>query len=878
MRIETRVFDDDHGPLTARTVRVLARIGLEATPIADPDIRSHLRSTPRPVWLVRAGAWPRTGPAAVLSERPIVAIGATSSSLAWRNILAETGGDLDRALSLPRVDSVLVVPPGTFDSARNEAAGARIVRAPSLDVDYHAKLRVILALTTLHRGGAERIVIELARHLRAMGHHAVVATFERPCRSTFEGEEPWTLHALPRDLRGAHLASLSEEHGFDVVHAHLLDAPTTKTLDEGAVPLIVTMHNAREGWPRGVPSADLRALLIACSSGVDADLRAEGHQRTRTIWNGIRPGGETVRKPREGLALLTVANHRPQKRLERLPAVVAALRDRGIDAQLTIVGEPLAGEDVAARVRAQAERLDVPVRLEPSTENVSHHYANADVYVSASAHEGLSLAHLEAIDAGLPVVTTAVHGSSELASHANVRVVPIDAPPSAFADAIASSLHAKPVPLAPDFHASTMATRHVALYRRVVRPRATGPRVLAGTGQDGLVLVTNHFGTGGAQTSARRLLLGLQGEGIRVSAVVIEEQRSFPTPGRAALEAAGIAVHVAPRTLESAAAAVVKHIDAFDPRAVVFWNATPEIKVLVADRMLDVPVWDVSPGEMYYASFERCFARPRAGLPYRSLADYGKLLAGVVVKYEDERERAASLGAPVTVVPNGVPVSSYRPPRSRHGVVAGTLARLCPDKKLEQLVEAVRSMPPRPGFELRIAGAPDRGSEAWAEALIASARGLPIRFVGERASETFLADLDLFVMVSEPAGCPNASLEAMAAALPIVATDAGGAREQVVHEHTGLVVPRGDAQALGRTIFALAEDAGKRVAYGAAGHARAASRFDVRRMTQDYRTLFGLGEPRLRLDLDRGSEVDTAAGPAERRGALGATAPCLRLA
>jgi glycosyltransferase involved in cell wall biosynthesis len=860
VRIETRIFDDDHGPLTARTVRVLAGLGLRATPIADADITAHLRSSPRPVWLVRAGAWPRMAPSAVLSERPIIALGATSSSLAWRNILAETGGDLERARLLPRLDSVLVVPPATFDLARKAGAG-RIVRAPSIDVDYHASLRVVLAATTLHRGGAERIVIELARHFRAMGHHAAIATFERACRSTFEAEETWSLHELPRERRAQHLASVAAENGFDVVHAHLLDAPTTRRLDEGPVPLVITMHNAREGWPQGVPSPDLRALLVACSMGVDADLRVEGHHRTRTIWNGIRPRGASERTP--GRALLTVANHRAQKRLDRLPAIAAALRDRGIEAALTIVGEPLGGDDIAARVRAEAERLAVSVQLDPSTESLARYHAAADVLVSASAHEGLSLAQLEALDAGLPVVTTAVHGSSELACHPNVRIVPIDAPPETFADAIASSFGAEPVPLPPDFHASTMAARHVDLYRRVVRPRSA----------DGLVLVTNHFGTGGAQSSARRLLLGLRDEGIPVSAVVIEEQRSFPTAGRAALEAAGIEVHVASR--ERAADAVVKHVDAFGPRAVVFWNAAPEVKVVVADRLLDVPVWDVSPGEMYYASFERYFSRPRVGLPYRSLTDYGKLLAGIVVKYEAERGRAEALGVPVTVVPNGVPIAAYRPPPERSAVVAGTLARICPDKKLDQLVEAIRSMPPCPGFELRIAGAPDRGSEAWAEALVASARGLPIRFVGERASDAFLAELDLFVMVSEPAGCPNASLEAMASGLPITATDAGGAREQIVHERTGLVVPRGDTRALGRAIFALASDAGKRIAYGAEGHARAASRFDVRRMTHDYRTLFGLGEPKGRLDLDRGSEIDKAAGAVERRSALGASAPPL---
>ena len=172
------------------------------------------------------------------------------------------------------------------------------------------------------------------------------------------------------------------------------------------------------------------------------------------------------------------------------------------------------------------------------------------------------------------------------------------------------------------------------------------------------------------------------------------------------------------------------------------------------------------------------------------------------------------------------------------------MARLSPDKKLDQLIDAVASskhsglLPD--DFELRIAGAPERGLEAYARELEERSAGLPIAWVGEQASEAFLQELDLFVMVSEPSGCPNASLEAMAAGLAVVATDVGGAREQVVDAVTGRLVPRGDTRALGEALAALARDPGRREAYGDAGHRRARERFGVARMAGDYARILGL--------------------------------------
>jgi glycosyltransferase involved in cell wall biosynthesis len=180
------------------------------------------------------------------------------------------------------------------------------------------------------------------------------------------------------------------------------------------------------------------------------------------------------------------------------------------------------------------------------------------------------------------------------------------------------------------------------------------------------------------------------------------------------------------------------------------------------------------------------------------------------------------------------------PPRlPRERVVIGTLARLAPQKKLEDLLTALRQADGRlPPYVLRIAGGVERGCSAYAGELRRLAEGLPVEWVGELEDVgPFLQGLDFFALVAEPAGCPNASLEAMAHSLGVVLTDVGGAAEQIEDGVTGRLVPRGDAGALAEALIELASDPERRAAWGAAGRRRIEANFQEKRMIADYRKI-----------------------------------------
>ena len=92
---------------------------------------------------------------------------------------------------------------------------------------------------------------------------------------------------------------------------------------------------------------------------------------------------------------------------------------------------------------------------------------------------------------------------------------------------------------------------------------------------------------------------------------------------------------------------------------------------------------------------------------------------------------------------------------------------------------------------------------------------------------------DVFVMSSVSEGLGTSLLDAMACGKPVVATRVGGIPEVVVDGETGFLVPPRDHEAMARAIVTLLEDEALRRRMGAAGLARARSRFSAERMVQD---------------------------------------------
>jgi glycosyltransferase involved in cell wall biosynthesis len=121
--------------------------------------------------------------------------------------------------------------------------------------------------------------------------------------------------------------------------------------------------------------------------------------------------------------------------------------------------------------------------------------------------------------------------------------------------------------------------------------------------------------------------------------------------------------------------------------------------------------------------------------------------------------------------------------------------------------------------------------------------GASVIFTGLRADVPRLLALgDLYCLPSWREGMPRSILEAMAASLPVVATDIRGCREEVIDGQTGLIVPVRDARALAGALGGLLRDDQKRRRMGEAGRRRAEQYFSeaqvIERQMRVLRRLF----------------------------------------
>ncbi len=169
------------------------------------------------------------------------------------------------------------------------------------------------------------------------------------------------------------------------------------------------------------------------------------------------------------------------------------------------------------------------------------------------------------------------------------------------------------------------------------------------------------------------------------------------------------------------------------------------------------------------------------------------------------------------------------------------VANLLPYKGHGDVLEALRRVRSRmPESWLVIMIGADRGLASDLKSTVAQF-GLEqhVRWEGTVTNVfPYLEAADLALNASHEEGFSNAVLEAMAAGLPQIVTNAGGNPEAITSGDHGLVVEPADPAGLGEAIASLANDAQKRLAMGRAARERARESFSVEATVSRYATLY----------------------------------------
>jgi glycosyltransferase involved in cell wall biosynthesis len=304
-------------------------------------------------------------------------------------------------------------------------------------------MRVLLTLSSLQVGGAERNVVSVLPHMRAQGIEVALCTLGTRPDSFLAGEVErlgvprfdlgarrlLDIPAFMRFLRLIRAERMEILHGEDQYGALFcaLAAKLTGT------PFVYTRHNEEEETPsfnyRLRAGLTLRAArearrVIAVSEAIRALLHRQTQipiERITTIYNGINTNRFDTRSLRarkrvelgwreEEVIVLMVAVIRKDKGHDVLFETLPALRGRIPNLKIKIVGD---GPYAEIRRREAAQFSDC-VEFLGQRDDVPALLGAADLLVSPSRTEALPTAPIEAGAAGLTVVATDVGGTREV--------------------------------------------------------------------------------------------------------------------------------------------------------------------------------------------------------------------------------------------------------------------------------------------------------------------------------------------------------------------------------------------------------------------------------------------------------------------------------
>jgi N-acetyl-alpha-D-glucosaminyl L-malate synthase BshA len=200
---------------------------------------------------------------------------------------------------------------------------------------------------------------------------------------------------------------------------------------------------------------------------------------------------------------------------------------------------------------------------------------------------------------------------------------------------------------------------------------------------------------------------------------------------------------------------------------------------------------------------------------------------------------------PIEVIPNFVDLDQYPVGRRDRSAFASAgqkvllhVSNFRPVKRVLDVVRIFERVSREVDAVLLMVG---EGPERSSAQALGRRLGLQdrIRFLGARQGiEEIAAMADVFLLPSELESFGLSALEAMASAVPVVGSDAGGLPEVVKHTESGFLLPVGDVEGMAARTLEILKDEERRREMGLAGRQRAESLFSAERVVSHYEAMY----------------------------------------
>ncbi len=679
-------------------------------------------------------------------------------------------------------------------------------------------MRILQIINALTMGGAQFVVLDLARRARSEGHEVEIACFRDGPIGAILRQEGFRVHLLGEKLLDlpafARLTLLLRRFCPDIVHSHLFRASFWARLLRAMFPsfrLVTSVHGSETATYHRLEKllSRLSDYIIFPSRFLrdwyQERIRNLSREEGRVIYPGVNIRPLDQRVLTKGLVRIgTLSRLHPVKGIDRLIEACAMLKAWQIPFQLLIGGEGRHKEEL----QSLASRLGIESECS-FVGQVSDQRAfldGLDIFVAPSRQEAFGIHVCEAMERALPVVGAAVGGIPELVENGHTGLL-FDPERS---DSLVESLKrlifdqnfAREAGLMgrcrveSSFNRQIGIEKHLEIFKILVtRPKHVHFAISSGE-------------MGGGERLALGLMQSLDNLGWRVTATCAG------SPLSQALASAGIEHSVADMKAGGwfFLMRLLRDLICLRPRIISSHLNRASLMAGLLGKVTRIPVISHVHGlnqKIYYQFSTRQIAVSQA--VGRHLLDQSLDPAGL------------------EIVRNCIPKAAVGSRKfSRARLRVAITAKLHANKGHAWALAAIGRQAGRCGIEkIHLLGdGPERHNleELCRRPELAD---LVVFHGFVPDPDLFYPDIDLILLPSLGEGIPLSLLEAMRFGIPVIATDIGGIPEIIEHERSGLLVKPHDAEALAAAFAEIANPSDyERLSHGAVERFRQVNDYD----------------------------------------------------